>query len=380
VRSNALFAQRFDLARTELVGEPAVVGEQVPSGIGNVGAGSPFAVSETGELVYRSGAVNVYSTQLTWLDRSGKAIATVGQPGDYRSVELSPDGRRVAEHPHENVGGGDTWLLDLTRGTSARFTFGGHTTDAIWSPDGTRLAFGSNRPASGETISDPYAGTFNMYEKRADLTGDATVLLDSTATGHPPTWKQPTSWSPDGRFLVYETYDPKTTWDLWMLPLTGDRKPRPLLRSDFEELEGQISPDGRWLAYTSDESKRWQVNVVPLSGGTGKWQISTDGGRLPRWRGDGKELYFLTDARKLMAVDVRTSGSALEVGIPHPLFDVQIPATFFQPTPIAQTAKTPWPYAVSRDGQRFLVAVDRSQQRAEQPITVVENWTAALKK
>jgi serine/threonine protein kinase len=160
----------------------------------------------------------------------------------------------------------------------------------------------------------------------------------------------------------------------------GDRKPRPLVHSEFQELEGQISPDGQWLAYTSDESKRWEVYVRPLSGNTGKWQVSTGGGRLPRWRGDTKELFFLTDARKLMAVEVRTSGSALEVGIPRPLFDVRIANVFFQAPPISANAKTPFPYVASRDGQRFLVTTDTSQQAVEPPITVVENWTAALKK
>jgi dipeptidyl aminopeptidase/acylaminoacyl peptidase len=338
-------------------------------------------VSETGELVYRTGLPGVFSGQLSWFDRTGKAVGTVGEPGDYRGVELAPDGRRIAVHPHEQVGGGDTWLFDLTRGTSSRFTFGGHSTAAIWSPDGSRIAFGSNRPASGPALPDPYGGTFNLYEKRADGTGDATLLLDAVAAGHTRSWKQPTSWSPDGQLLVYEAFDPKTSWDLWALPLSGDHKPRPLVHSEFQEIEGQISPDGRWLAYTSDESKRWQVYVRPLSESPGKWQVSTtSGGRLPRWRGDTKELFFLSEARKLMAVEVLTSGSALEVGVPRPLFDVRVVSNFFQATPISANAKTPFPYIVSRDGQRFLVTTDTSQQATEPPITVVENWTAGLKK
>jgi Tol biopolymer transport system component len=380
VRFNTLFAQRFDLASSEIGGDAIPVGEQIGSAGGPTSAGAAFSVSETGELVYRTGLAGVFTSQLTWFDRAGKAVGSVGQPGDYRGVELAPDGRRLAGHLHENVGGGDTWLFDVTRGTSSRFTFGGHSTAAIWSPDGTRIAFGSNRPASGPTLPDPYGGTFNLYEKQADGTGDATLLLDAVAAGQGQTWKQPTSWSPDGQLLVYEAFDPKTSWDLWALPLSGDRKPRPLVHSEFQEIEGQISPDGQWLAYTSDESKRWEVYVRPLSGNTGKWQVSTSGGRLPRWRGDTKELFFLTDARKLMAVEVRTSGSALEVGIPRLLFDVRIATVFFQVPPIATAAKTPFPYIVSRDGQRFLVTTDTSQQATEPPITVVENWTAGLKK
>jgi dipeptidyl aminopeptidase/acylaminoacyl peptidase len=219
-----------------------------------------------------------------------------------------------------------------------------------------------------------------LYEKRADNSGDATLLMDAVAVKQTPTWKQPTSWSPDGQLVVYEAFDPKTSWDLWALPLSGDRQPRPILHSEFQELEGQISPDGRWLAYTSDESKRWEVYVRPLSDATGKWLISSAGGRFARWRGDGKELFYLTSERKLMAVDVGTAGSAFDVGIPKVLFDVRIAETFFQATPIGAQAKTPSPYAVTRDGRRFLVITDTSSQQVETPMTVVVNWPAVLKR
>lgn len=411
VRLNTLFAQRFDSQRLELAGDAIPVAEPVGVQLGNTAAGAALSVSDDGELVYRTGLLGSNISQLTWFDRAGRSIGLVGGPADYRAVELAPDGRRIAEHPHDLTIGGDTWLFDLVRGTSSRFTFGGHTTNAIWSPDGTRIVFGSNRPASGEAPADAlYGGAFNLYEKRADNSGDPTLLLDAVAAKQTPTWKQPTSWSPDGQLIVYEAFDPKTSWDLWALPLSGDRpstrsassgstvssvepsassgrpelvegrKPRPLVHSEFQELEGQISPDGRWLAYTSDESKRWEVYVRPLSEAAGKWQISTTGGRFARWRGDGKELYYFSADRKLMAVDVGTSGSAFDVGIPKALFDVRVAGNFLQGNPISAQAKTPFPYAVARDGQRFLVIADTSQQQTETPMTVVMNWMAGLKK
>lgn len=274
VRLNTLFAQRFDAQRLELAGDAIPVAEPVGPGSGTTAAGAAFSVSDDGALVYRTGLLGANSGQLTWFDRAGKSIGSVGAIADYRGVEIAPDGRRIAEHPHDLAIGGDTWLFDLARGTSSRFTFGGHSSAAIWSPDGSRLVFGSNRPAPP---GDPlYGGTFNLYEKRADGSGEATLLLDAVAAKQTPTWKQPTSWSPDGQMIVYEAYDPKTSWDLWALPLTGDhpstssgrpepvegRTPRPLVHSEFQEIEGQISPDGRWLAYTSDESKRWEVYAV----------------------------------------------------------------------------------------------------------------------
>jgi dipeptidyl aminopeptidase/acylaminoacyl peptidase len=268
------------------------------------------------------------------------------------------------------------------RGTSSRFTFGGHSSAAIWSPDGSRIVFASNQSTPGAPpLADPiYGGTFNLYEKRADNSGEPTLLLDAVAANQSLTWKQPTSWASDGQLILYEAFDSKTTWDIWGLPMSGDRKPRPLAHSEFEEIEGQISPDGRWLAYTSDESKQWEVYVRPLSEAAGKWQISTTGGRFARWRGDGRELYYLSADRKVMAADVGTNGSAFDVGIPKALFDFRISNTFFQANPIFAQAKTPSPYAVDRAGQRFLIIADTSEQQADTPITVVVNWMAGLKK
>jgi hypothetical protein len=174
--------------------------------------------------------------------------------------------------------------------------------------------------------------------------------------------------------------DPKTSWNIWVVPLSGDRQPRPLLQSEFQELQGQISPDGRWLAYTSNETRRLEVYVRPLSESAGKWQISTTGGSYPRWRRDGKELFYLSRDRKLTAVSISAGGAAIEAGIPHALFDLRLAAVFISGNGFGGSANSPYPYVVAHDGQRFLVSIDTSQQAAEVPITVVVNWASGLKK
>ena len=235
-----------------------------------------------------STTAGAFPSQLTWVDRSGKTLGPVGAVADYRGIELSASERRLAEHPHEAAAGGDVWIRDLSRETTTRLTFAGHNTSPIWSPDEARIAFGSNRPSAGQAPADQYGGRFDIFEKRADGTGDVTVLVDSVAAKLPQGWKQPTSWSPDGQLIVFEVLDPKTSWDLWTLPLNGARRPQPLLQSEFQELEGQISQDGRWLAYASNETRRLEVYVQPLSKLAGKWQISTGGGSYPRWRRESR--------------------------------------------------------------------------------------------
>ena len=287
---------------------------------------------------------------MTWFDRTGKSLGAAGEPdaGDLNYPELSPDGRRVALN--RTVGNNpDVWLLDLVRGGFARFTFGaGADYHPLWSPDATRVAFAS-----------PRKGPINLYMKPSSGVGAEELLLES------PNIKIPQDWSKDGRFLLYYEVDPKTGRDLWALPMTGsERKPRVVANTAFDERHGQFSPDGRFVAYATDESGRFEIVVQPFPEASGKWAVSTAGGAQPRWRADGRELYFLAPDGKMMAVPIRENGSVLEVGTPVALFATRIvegSAANFRPQ-----------YAVSRDG-RFLI-LQPAEEATASPITILLNW------
>ena len=206
------------------------------------------------------------------------------------------------------------------------------------------------------------AGAGDLYQKLSIGTGAEEVLLTSNAM------KNPTDWSADGRLILYETQNPKTNNDIWILPTTGDRKPFPLLNSEFNEYQGRTSPDGRWVAYVSDESGSPEVYVQSFPKPSGKWQISTAGGADPRWRRDGRELYFISADRKLMAVDVKADAT-FQAGVPQALFDVRV----------SGLVDVRGHYAVSADGRRFLVN-RLGESGGSSPMTVVLNWTAALRK
>jgi eukaryotic-like serine/threonine-protein kinase len=267
---------------------------------------------------------------------------------------ISPDQKRVvaqrgesAQNPSANI-----WMLDLVRGVSSRLTF--EPTDEVspvWSPDGARIAFSSSRE-----------GQYDVYEMAASGVGEQKLMLRAGVPMYPD------DWSSDGKYIVCESSDQKTAIDLWLLPLFGDRKPVPYLKTPYNEGRGQFSPDSKWMAYVSDEGGTPQVFVqsVPVSGG--KWQISTNGGDQPAWRRDGKELFYLSPTRKMMSVSV-TTGAAFEAGMPHALFD----------TPIPNSSVTDRNVYATADGQRFLlrrVLDDRSAV----PSTIVLDWPAALKK
>ena len=349
MRERTLMAQPFDTKRLEMAGDAVPIAEQVQ--VGGGGGKGGFSVSEQGILAYRTGDVGSGS-QITWFDRSGKQTGVLGDLANYASIHFSPDRKRVAV----SIAGsnGDIWLYELARGLRTRLTFDPEAQhDVIWSPDGNRLVFNSSRK-----------GRLDLYQKAADGTGSEELLVESDVD------KYPNSWSPDGRFLVYSTtFDvPKTGTDLWVLPVSGDRKPFPFLQTEFNESRGQFSPDGRWIAYQSDESGRDEVYVTLFPGPGGKRQISTAGGTFPRWRSDGKEIFYLSPDNKLMVVEVKGQGSNLEVGAARALFDVRPGNT-----------TSGYQYDVTADGQRFLVNTS-VEQKASSPITVVINWTAGLKK
>ena len=267
---------------------------------------------------------------------------------------ISPDGKTVAvdrDDPQTMVY--DIWLHDLVRGTASRFTFGPRSNEfPVWSPDGSHIAFYSGRDGVG-----------HPFQKATSGTARDEVL--SQPLGDPPTSTRVDDWSRDGRYIILgKRNDARTKSEVWVLPLSPDRKPFPFLRTEFNEGYERLSPDGRWLAYTSDESKRNEIYVQSFPTPGGKWQVSTNGGERSVWSRDGKELYFLSPEGKMMAVAV-TSGPKFEAGVPKPLFDVSFPGGLA------------W-YDVSKDG-RFLIPI-QLQQTANAPMTVVVNWTTPLKK
>jgi Tol biopolymer transport system component len=349
LRESTLMAQRFDPGRLELSGDPFQVAEQV--GWNSGGAGG-FTVSANGVLAYRTGGMG-QGRQLIWIDRNGKAEGTVGSPALYENPRLSPDGKRLAVRKPD--GGGDIWIFDLERGNSTRFTFDpASDNDPVWSPDGTRIAFVSNRDG----------GVFNLYQKNSGGTGQDELLL-KTANN-----KLIDDWSADGRYILYQEADPKTKDDLWVLPLFGDRKLARFLATPFRERNASFSPDGRWIAYDSDETGQFQVYVQSFPASGGKWQVSAGSrqGSLPRWRSDGKEMFYDAGG-PMMAVDLAgtVAGREFKAGAPRQLF------TGLQ-------GLLPHNYDLSPKGDRFLVDTNRDlSSTAAAPIVVVLNWKTGLK-
>jgi Tol biopolymer transport system component len=347
IRGETLMAQPFLAGKFQLSGEPFPVAEQL--GFNSVFALGAFSVSENGVLVYDSTGSNV-DDQLTWFDRAGKRLGVVGERSRHMTPSLSPDERQVViDGLDPQARGFDLYIIELTRGVSTRFTFDPRSDSApVWSPDGSRIAFASNRES-----------TYNLYQKIASGAGQDELLLKSDRT------KLPTDWSLDGRFLLYHEIDPKTRYDLWVLPMSGDRKPIPFLQTEFNERNGVFSPDGKWVAYDSDESRKKEVYVQPFPASGGKWQISKNGGTVAKWRRDGKELFYLGADGKMMAVAV-TAGGTFQAGIPEPLFDSHISSSLAK-------------YAVTRDGRRFLIP-SVTVEASSSPATVVINWTAGVRR
>ncbi len=358
VRQGVLLAQEFDLKKLQTIGDPKPVAEQVSHDWFGHGH---FSISRTGVLAYTRGGSLVRDVKLVWVDRSGKEVGQVGKAGGFSGVELSPDGKRLAVHQHDG-NGGDVRIFDAQHIAPMRLTFDASQDNSspIWSPDGKRIAFGSVR-----------AGMPSIYVKSADGTGEEELLLQSKEP------VVPMAWSSDNRFLVFWKNDLKTSADLWILPLEGDKKPRPFLQSTFLEGHGQISPDGKWLAYWSGESGQEEIYVRPFPSGPGRWQVSTNGGTFPRWRSDGKELFYLTTDSfgKMMAVEIKSSGAAFGYGSAKELFDSQY-ENFTHPGHSGY-----WhTYAVSPDGQRFLIPRPVAPQTLINDVTIVLNWPSLLKK
>jgi eukaryotic-like serine/threonine-protein kinase len=346
IRDGTLLAQQLDPSAARFTGEPRRIAEHVAYNP-DVGLGrSTFTVSDTGVLVYRTGGVGGLNTgQLTWLDRKGLALGTLGGVGLNQSFDVSRDGSHVALSVYDpRSRQADVWLLDALRGTSARVTFDTRDEDfPIWTAAGDRVAFVSARTSLHLKSAIGVASDQTLVEMSGDVVAD--------------------DWSTDGRSLIFEANDQKTGEDLWIVPIDGDRKPRPLIQTGADEGAARLSPDGRWLAYTSNESGTTEVYVQSFPPSGAKSLISREGGAEPRWRPDGRELYYLAPDRSLMAVEVKP-GAAFEPGTPAPLF--RLPAFNLGETN----------YAVLRDG-RFLVNTRILQTGTN--ITVVTDWLQQMK-
>jgi serine/threonine protein kinase/Tol biopolymer transport system component len=356
VDGDTLLGQAFDAARFEFKGEPITVAEHVGRSTGfNIGA----SASGTGMLAYA--AAMLQRGRLTWFDRAGNSLNSVGVEGDYSDFRLSPNGQTLAVSLVDpKAWNPDIWLIDLMRGGPSRFTVGSALSAApVWSPDGVRIVFRSNR--SGQT---------ELYVKSAGGGGNEEVLLTyeiQHAAGIDSPNLVCSDWSPDGRYIIGSVPQRSTGDDLWLIPLGGDKKPVKFLGPPSDQLHANFSPDGRFVAYTSNESGRFQVYVQTFPLSDRKWQVSTDGGYEPRWRGDGREIYYLSEDRKLTAVEV---GAGPSFAVPKTLFQTRVPE--------GVTSRRTH-YVPSRDGERFLVNT-QNLDASPNPITVVLNWQEELKK
>jgi eukaryotic-like serine/threonine-protein kinase len=345
VREDSLYAQSFDLSNFKVTGNAAAIAASIPS----QSASPAFSVSDTGVLTYLSGVEHL---QYAWFDRRGNLIRPIGQPGHYRGIDLASDGR-VAIHRHDDDGG-DVWLWD-ERGIETRVTLDAtlDNSSPTFSPDGSRIAFGSLRK-----------GKWGLYQKRSDGTGPEELIVESSDFPI-----SPSDWTPDG--ILYWLLRP-TNGDVWQAPVTDGSGAKPLLDEQFNEGHAQVSPDGKWVAYASGRSGQLAIYVRPFPTGEGEWKVSSGGGMTPRWGGaGGNELFYVTSYNqgKLMAVSYRIDGRTFVRLKEEDLFPVGV-----VPPPHSTTINVYHTYAVSRDGTQFLIPRPVSRN----PITVRTNWTAML--
>jgi eukaryotic-like serine/threonine-protein kinase len=347
-----LMAQPMDAKTVQPDGGPFPIAEQVSV----LSARPQASISQTGLLVYWNGAAS--ASQLTWYDRSGKDLGTAAPPAIELGLALSPDEKTVAvSRAKSGDVASDIWFHELARGVENRFTLDAASARTpIWSPDGRRMIYSAFRGANA-----------NLYLRDTSGSGKDAVLLPPVAGP-----RFATDWSRDGHVVAWE--EGGNAYDLWTMNLDGDRKPVPFANSEFNETQGKFSPDGRWLAYASDESGRYEVYVRPFPTGAGKWRVSLNGGELPYWRGDGKEIFYLAPDRKIWAAPVKAVPGT------QPSFTPEAPQSLSDMRMGPHAAGTNnYPFAVSGDGKRFLV-LSASGENAEAPLMVVVNWLAAVKR
>jgi Tol biopolymer transport system component len=361
LRNDALMAQAFDPGKLSVSGEPV----PIITGAKNNPGSRRFSVSENGILVWQGQWQRDY--QLVWFDREGKQTGVIDAPTKVsvgKSPMLSPDGKRlVVRRVLDSVGsvgsgggggggaGSNLWVVDLDKGGTGLRITSTFSQTPVWSPDGSRIVHNSGN---------------NIVVSAANGSGDAETLLPRTAF--------PAAWSPDGRFVIFLERGVKTRMDIWALPMFGDKKEYPLTNSPFDEQNPQLSPDGRWLAYTSDETGHYEIYVRSFSAdgklGADKKIVSKSGGKLPIWRHDGSELFFIAADGQMMASSVKTGGTEFQFETPKPLFKTRM---------LSLEGAIFREYDVSPDGQRFLIGTLVGESTAPPP-TVIMNWTALLKK
>jgi len=346
-RAGELLAVPFDLKRLEVTGPPVSILEGVSTSPTLGVAQSSF--SGGGSFAYVPGGPNDGERTLLWVDRNGAARPLPAPPRPYLSPRLSPDGQRLAVGIQGTPG---LWLYDLARGTLTRLTEFPFSPHPIWTPDGKYLTFAS-----------VVSGAINLYWTLADGSGTAERLT----TSEDGQW--PGSWSPDGQVLAFSEADPTTGYDIWVLGLQGDRKPRPFLQTPSNEYGPIFSPDGRWVAYVSDESGRQEIYVRPFPGPGGKMQISTDGGLEPVWARDGRELFY-RNGDKVMVTAVET----------QPVFAASKPKLLFEGHYDPGILAFERDYDVSPDGQRFLMVKASDQESVATQLNVVLNWSDELRR
>jgi len=349
LRDGALRAFKFDKRSNLPVGAPLMVVDGVAS-ILPIFRWGPFSVSQTGVLAYTPGGRSNQS-RITWIDRQGRTLGTVGEPAAYSNPALSPDERQLAVDIREpRTEKRDIWLLDLIRGTHTRFTFEpGEDFCAVFSADGSRVLFASDRTGQRK----PYVRSASGSEKEAPL---ADLVLNSLL-----------SLSPDGRFLLFDIFDGSQS-DFHLMDLTHQPPTaNPLLTTPFNEVQACFSPDGNWIAYSSRESGGMEVYVQSYPPGKGRWQISNAGGTEPQWSGDGKELFYISGNR-MMAVPIRLAAGNLEAGLPQQLFEANFSNIILRNR-----------YVATRDGQKFLALIAKEEGKVR-TINVIMNWPSLLEK
>jgi Tol biopolymer transport system component len=350
----------FDLQRLEVTGQPAPMLEGV---ITNPNGGAQFSFSETGNLVYIAGGRGFQKLSISWMDREGKFTPLRQTPGSYLNPAFSPDGKRLAMEINDGKRS-DIWVYEWERDTPTRLTFAGETnSNPVWTPDGQRIVYSSTERG----------GAPNLWWIRADGAGDAQRLAESKST------QSAGSWRSDGKVLAFFQQNPGTNYDIMTLSIEGDEKsgwkpgePKPFVNSAFNEAEPAFSPDGRWLAYMSNESGNYEVYVRPFPGPGGKWQISNGGGLLPKWSRSGKELFYRTTDSKIMALSYTGSDDSFHADKPQ----------LWSPGQFTELGLFTYNFDLHPDGKRFAVlkAPGTEQAAAVNHVSFVFNFFGELRR